>query len=239
MPYNLLLLPLLGGYIFARKCNRTRYNALRSENYRLLFLAAEFGLYLLIVSALLRWLFNLLTLAFPSLSYLDHFWHVVFPFEYSGTAFLSFFLGSTLWRRFNIGYDREKAVTRAIEEKRDPLEVLLKKAIDETKPVLLTMKNGKVYVGNVTVNFNPAYDVQSVKIMPILSGYRNSDNQTVSFNVDYTKIYQMVRDGNADAVGLANDIGTVVPLDEIRSVSIFNLPLYLRHFSNTGHRLID
>lgn len=89
MPYNLLLLPLLGGYLFVRKCNRTRYSALRSENYRLLFLAAEFGLYLLMLAAGLRFLFNVLAHVAPSLSAVDRMWHDIFPFPYSGTAFVA------------------------------------------------------------------------------------------------------------------------------------------------------
>jgi hypothetical protein len=239
MPYNLLLLPLLGGYIYVRSCFRTRYNALRSEDYRLLFLAAQYGLYFLIAAALMRGAFNLLTQAIPSLSYIDRIWHAIFPFDYSGVAFLAFFLGSTLWKLVNRRYDNDAEVGKAIAEKGDPLEMLLQKAMDETKSVLITMKSGKVYVGNVAVTFNPAYDVKSVMIMPIHSGYRDNIDQTVTFNIDYTKVYDMIRNGDEEALRLAEDIGTVIPLEEIRSVSIFNLPLYQAHFAHTGHRLID
>jgi hypothetical protein len=233
MPYNLLLLPLLGGYIFVRKCFRTRYNALRSENYRLLFLAAEFGLYLLVLAAILRALFNFLTNTIPSLAYIDRIWHVVFPFDYSGVAFLSFFLGLTLWRLFNIGRKGEDEVDKSIRDKADPLEVLLKDAMRDTKSVLLTMKNGKVYVGPVITNFNPAYEVQSVKIMPIVSGYRKSEDQTVVFNVDYFNLLEKIhkKDPSVSARD-REDIGTVVPIDEIRSVAIFSLPTYKQFFAH-------
>jgi hypothetical protein len=232
MPYNLLLLPLLGGYIFVRRFNRTRYGALRSENYRLLFLASEFGLYLLIVAALLRFAFNLLTPSLPFLSQVDKTWHLIFPFDYSGVAFVAFFLGLILGPIGNLFYSQDEAVDNAVEKKGDPLEVLLKKAMTETKPILLTLKNGKVYVGQVVVNFNPAYEVQSLKIMPIFSGYRKADDQTVIFNTDYTNLYQRIRENDPEVSELdKEDIGTVVTLDEIRSVSIFNLPLYSRFFS--------
>jgi len=66
MPFNLLLLPLLGGYIFARKYYRSRYSALRSENYRLLFLAAQYGLVFSVVAAVLRSFWILLTHFVPA-----------------------------------------------------------------------------------------------------------------------------------------------------------------------------
>jgi hypothetical protein len=124
MPYNLLLLPLLGGYIFVRKCFRTRHRALRAEHYKLLFLAAEFGVYLLIVAAAITHFSSSGTV--PLFSSIDRLWHSVIPFDYGGTAFLAFFLGCTLCYLANLGFwcvgrDREFEVDRAIKSKGDPL----------------------------------------------------------------------------------------------------------------------
>jgi hypothetical protein len=241
MPYNLLLLPLLGGYIFVRRCYLTRYTALRSENYRLILLSAEFGVYFLVVAAVVRYFFNLLAQAVPFIAYLNDIRHAILPFDYSGTALLAFVLGLVMWRPVNYLYDKNGEVDKAIAKKGDPLEVLLKKAMDGSRPVLLTMQSGKVYVGQVNINFNPAYEVQSIKISPILSGYRDVNDQTVHFNIDYTHIYGMIRDGHPDVANLdTEEIGTVIPLSEIRSVSIFNLHLYKKHFhSNTTAPLIS
>lgn len=43
MPFNLLLLPLLGGFIFFSKWNRSRYYGLRSDGYRLILYSAITG----------------------------------------------------------------------------------------------------------------------------------------------------------------------------------------------------
>ena len=236
MPFNLLLLPLLGGYIFVRKCFRTRYNALRSENYRLLFLAAEFGLYLLLLAAG----FRLLSLSnlIPLITYIDHLWHKLVPFDYAGTAFLAFFFGVTLWKPINwlFRFDSEAEVDRAIREKNDPLEILLKDAMRDSKAVLVTLDSGKVYVGHVITNFNPAYDVRSIKISPIVSGYRKSEDQTVVFNIDYTELLTSIynRDPNVSERD-RGDLGIVIPLDEITSASIFSLPMYKRFFAHPSN----
>lgn len=236
MPFNLLLLPLLGGYIFVRKCFRTRYNALRSENYRLLFLAAEFGLYLLILAAGLRLISTIGVV--PIVSSIDHLWHRLVPFDFAGTAFLAFFLGLTLWKPVNwfFGFDSETEVDRAIRDKADPLELLLKDAMRNSKAVLVTLDSGKVYVGHVIANFNPAYDVRSIKISPIVSGYRKQDDQTVVFNIDYTELLTSIynQDPNVSERD-RGDLGIVIPLDEIISASIFSLPMYKRFFAHPSN----
>ncbi len=239
MPFNLLFLPLLGGYIFARNCFRTRYSALRSENYRLLFVSAECGLYLLILAAILRYIFTLAEPSVPLLALLDRQWHAIFPFEYSGVAFLSLFLGRTLGPVVNrlFKFTSEGEVNRTIGEKRDPLEVLLKYAMEEHRAVIVTLQSGKVYVGQVITNFNPAYDLQSVKISTIMSGYRKPEDQTVIFNTDYGSVLRAVHDKDPKVSERdKNDLGTVFPLSEIRSVGIFSLPMYRQFFAHLTNR---
>jgi hypothetical protein len=232
MPFNLLLLPLLGGYIFARKYYLTRYSALRSENYRLLFLAAQWGLIFLAMAAMIRAIGMLLQSFIPSLTVVNKVWHFIFPFDYSGTAALALLLGATSWRLLNRRLSSEIEVDRSIREKGDPLEVLLKDAMRDARPVLLTIKSGKVYVGQVIANFNPAHDVQSVKLLPIFSGYRDPKNQEVTFTTDYTGLLTEIHDHSPEVTDQDRlDLGTVIPFNEIRSVGIFSLRSYQRHFA--------
>jgi hypothetical protein len=44
MPFNLLLLPLLGGFIFFSHWNRTAFFALRQDRERLLFYSSLWGI---------------------------------------------------------------------------------------------------------------------------------------------------------------------------------------------------
>lgn len=50
MPFNVLLLPLLGGYIFITKWNRTRFNTKRYSGERLIFHAPVAGVLFLAAS---------------------------------------------------------------------------------------------------------------------------------------------------------------------------------------------
>jgi len=54
MPYNILLLPLLGGFLFINFWDRTRWHARRAEKDRLLIFAALAGLLCLNLSYLIR-----------------------------------------------------------------------------------------------------------------------------------------------------------------------------------------
>jgi hypothetical protein len=187
----------------------------------------------LAIAGVVRALWTLLRHYVPSLIAVNNVWHVIFPFDYSGTAIFALLLGATSWKYLNRKVDSEEEVDKSIREKGDPLEVLLKDAMANTRPVLLTMKSGKVYVGTVTTNFNPAYEVQSIKIMPILSGYRDTKDQTVTFTTDYFTLLTQIHDQDpnlSDQDWL--DLGTVIPLDEVRSVGIFSLPAYKRYFSS-------
>lgn len=53
MPFNVLLLPLLGGFVLVTRWNHTRFFTNRFSGERLLFFAAIAGVFLLILSFLL------------------------------------------------------------------------------------------------------------------------------------------------------------------------------------------
>ncbi|APB33775.1 hypothetical protein GlitD10_1453 [Gloeomargarita lithophora Alchichica-D10] len=53
MPFNLLLLPLLGGYIFSTFSNRTKWEVKRYEGQRLILYVSFWGTFFLFVSIIL------------------------------------------------------------------------------------------------------------------------------------------------------------------------------------------
>lgn len=187
MPYNLLLLPLLGGYLFLRWWNPTRFHALRAEKERLLLMAALPSLASLVVAfALVKGLEALLpcrewpnTICFPA------WWKANVPFQYLGTALVAFSLAATIWIPWNLICKREVAIDKVIEKDRVPFEILLKKAQDEAKTVAVTMANGKIYIGFVTHLFNPALPTRFIQILPTKSGYRDEKTRTFEFTTPY------------------------------------------------------
>lgn len=224
MPFNVLLLPLLGGYVFITNWNRTRFNTKRYSGERLLFHAAIAGVLLLVI-------------AFASVRALEWWipsagagWRSAIPFSYSGTSLLAFLFGTTLWWPLNRWwFSIENEARRTIQEWNDFLELLLERAMRETKQLSVTMKSGKVYIGFVTSNFNPAYDRKYITILPMSSGYREPPTQELVINTDYAGVYQeIIRDHNEFLIGGADDFQITLPVSEIASANLFDPEAYTR-----------
>lgn len=202
MPFNLLLLPLLGGFIFTRKWNKTHYEFQRSENERLLLLASVAGFSFLIIAFLVT---SILRLKFPELAV---WWNKHVPGPYSGASGLALFLGAVGWIPLNWFYTKERQVSKLIEENGDRFELLLKKAQDSVKMVSVTLKNGKVYAGFVKATINPANRIRSIGIIPTRSGYRDSGTKNLIFNSEYAQVYEQLTkeyDAAVDAIDLLED----------------------------------
>jgi hypothetical protein len=101
-------------------------------------------------------------------------------------------LGVTLWWPMNWVFDRKKELRRTIAGWNDYLELLLTQALDETRQVSITLKNGKVYVGFVVQTFDPAYDRKYLVVLPTMSGYREATTHRLEFITDYTRVYQQL-----------------------------------------------
>lgn len=196
---DLLLLPLLGGFIFVSQWYPTKYSAFRSAGNRLVFFAAVAGAVFLFVASLLI----TPTYSTDITQTAASLWHEVVPFEHSGKAALSLLLGAFLWLPLNfLGrwvplLSDSAAVNRAILRKRDPLELLLRQALGQEQTIAVTLKNGKVYIGKVTTNLNPGFDTESIHLLLRRSGHRDPETQTLLIDVDYDKTHAEVMEAAA------------------------------------------
>lgn len=90
MPFNLLLLPLLGGFIFFSHWNRTVYFAKRHDSERLLLYSSLYGVLFLGISFLL----SIVIPHIPGLPALPHWWAYNTPqIQFSGISSFALFLG--------------------------------------------------------------------------------------------------------------------------------------------------
>jgi hypothetical protein len=255
MPFNLLLLPLLGGYVIVSRWNRTKYATLRSDGHRLLIFSALAGILLLgIASAAIAMLNSLQPEWLPAARIQ---WRRVAPFPGSGTAVLSLLLSVPGFLIGNLFTSAGQALDTAIERKGDPFEMLMRRAFGEMKMVAFTVRNGKVYVGHITTALNPALAIESIGIFPQISGYRDATTKKYVFTTTYTDTYNHIRteiqqrlraiadreDINAAerrrvekelmaALDLS-DFELVIPIAEIQSVHIFIPEVWERHFAES------
>ncbi len=215
MPFNILLLPLLGGYIFISNWNRTRFRALRLSGNKLILESAVAGVSFLVISFAIT---RIIAAAYPAFETL---WLAAIPFSYTGTSVMALFIGATAWLPLNQFHKREIESRRAIEESNDFLEIFLERSIRESKQVTISLKSGKVYIGFVSKMFDPSYDRKYVTLLPTLSGYRDSDTLTLKVTTDYYKVYlrAIAEDNILERV---NDFEVLVPVSEIRSFKLYD-----------------
>lgn len=219
MPYNLLVLPLLGGYIFISKCFYFRHTILRYDNQRLIFASAVAGIFSLVISSgcikLLNTLCPLVKQYWVNLGFL--------PFDYAGTALGAFFIGCSIWKPWNVFYPEQKAIRKTILRNQDPLEILCLNAFDNETLIMLTLKSNKVYIGRVTEVPNPVA-LKNIMIMPSVSGYREKDTK----DFIQTTIYdEAIRNAESKGMGIKNeDFKIVIPMAEIQSASHYSPEIY-------------
>jgi hypothetical protein len=247
VPFNLLLLPLIGGFVLLAHWNFTLYFAKRLDKERLLLysslagailLGLSFGTSILIASQPSLPLFGLLLK-------LRHWWafHTP-PFEYSGIAAFAFALGvlgpfvlnrTPLIRRF---WTKEKQGDKAVRDYGSPLEQLLLKALKEEKNVMVSLSNGKVYIGRVATSLAPEDDT-SFYLLPNKSGYREGEKQRLELTTHYDEAYTKILAGEADGENIISDFGVVIPVKDIVSATLFRGDIYAKYFPHEGDHLIQ
>lgn len=234
MPFNLLLLPLLGGYWLLRRWNRTRFLLARQDVQRLLLWSATAGFLLLVGAALLVAVVFLVARVVPG-DWAEHTrddWHLLSPFAHSGKAVLALLLGGALppvlnrigrwtWNRPDVW------ARRATEFYGDETEALILRAQDTGMPVLITLRTSKVYVGFVQKNLNPEVERRHVRLLPVVSGYRKPANLRVEFTTLYEQVREEAKQPDSPFHSLLDrDFEIVVPLAELTTMSLFDFDAY-------------
>ena len=223
MPFNLLLLPLIGGYFFLTYWNFTKFDTKRYSGHRLIFHAAAAGLMFLVIAfAVTRFIADYFPQ--PAAS-----WRDFVPFEYAGTSLLALLLGVTVWWPLNrLFFPEDLAAKRTIEKWNDFLEMMLADAGREVKLVSITLKNRKVYIGLVTRTFNPMYERRHVQLLPFKSGYRDSSNLELILTTDYALAYaRMIEQMPAILTSGIRDFEIVIPVAAIESINLFDPDAYI------------
>lgn len=225
--FGLSLLPLLGGFLFLRFFNLTKDRAYRYSGYKLLFYSAFWGLIGDLVSILLinfaKGLYKISN-SYPnsvvsSLQNID-----LSPYE--PQSLLSFILLIISIVPLNLIFDEFSGYEYTIEALGTHLEKILFDAQKNVHLVSVTLKNRKVYVGYVisagVSTFRPDNDrVTYLSLLPVLSGFREESNLSVSFTTEY---YEMWTDEDLlKETGLSpQDFVMILPESEIASLNKFD-----------------
>lgn len=231
MPFNLLLLPLLGGFLFFSHWNRTAFFAKRQEKERLLLYSSLWGVVFLAISFSL----SILISYSHSLSSVRTWWAFNTPhIEYSGISSFAFFLGATsqwvfnkVWPFSRIWNEEDEGV-RSLLKYGSQLEKMLFWALIEEKHVMVTLKAGKVYIGRIAISLTPQED-RDLLLLPIKSGYRD-DKQRLMLTTHYDEAYKAIEDNESEYVEIISDFGVVIPIPEILTASLYREDVHIKYF---------
>src|SRR5258705_2958627 len=234
MPFNLLLLPLLGGFIFFCHWTRTKYFAKRQDKERLLLYSSLFGVFLLGAS----FFTSILVPYFPTLIKLRTWWaYHTPPIRYSGISSIAFGTGlvacwllNNVWPFTRI-WNPENEGKRAILNYGSPLEQLLFRALAEKKRVMVTLASGKFYIGRVATSLAPG-DETAFYLLQTKSGYRDEATQRVEITTHYDKVYKDIARGETEETAreMISDFGVVIPVREVVSATLYRGDIHDKYF---------
>jgi hypothetical protein len=220
MPYNLLLLPLLGGFLFLHITHFFRFEAQRLDGYRLLLYSALCGFGLAVMARI-----PIVLLAPTAVAaWAAPIWLRFAPFQFAETSVLALALGPVIAAILNGFVDPETAKDIEIRRHGSSLTKLLHRAERETLPISITLTSLKWYVGYVTESPNLSPSETYFRILPLVSGYRTKDTLETIRTVFY-------RDVLEDAGVDKNDLVITLPLADVRIESLFDEDLYDEYFA--------
>ena len=221
MPWNLLLLPLLGGFLFLHLTHFFRFAAQRLDGYRLLLYSAICGTGLVVLARILVVVFSQTT---PAVWAAPR-WNTFAPFQYSETSVWALLLGPGLALLVNLFVNPIKAKDIEIRRHGTSLTKLLHQAERGHRLVSLTMATLKWYVGFVAESPNLAPQEEYFRILPIISGYRDKDTLRTHRTVFYEDV---LADPSVDS----NDFVLTLPLKDIKMAGLFDENVYDVYFAD-------
>jgi len=216
--FNILVIPLLGGYYFLSESYFYKFKYDRVSDQRLIFNSAIAGMLFLLLALLSNKLYECICSLEESKSFASYF---DLNLEYLGISILAFtyaFIGVHLPKFF---INREKWVERSVKDYGEKLEVVLLEALKKDTMVSITLKSEKVYVGWSILLDQPDNTKEYVQIIPVLSGYRNSETKELNFVTEYLSVI------SSDENQLTEEDFTItIRRDQVVSVNFFDINAY-------------
>lgn len=244
----LLAVILVSGFIYVNLSLSTRYRYKRSNGWDAYFFVAAWGIvfflaggfltFILNVTGGFRWISNALNLTTDSFNGMlstatakpqrineikQIAWVVI-------SIVLSAVFGWNSKRRTSKGDRRWDALAKAVGN--NSFESLLMEASARQFPIIATLSSRKIYVGLVTC---PALEnglSEHLEILPMLSGYRDKDDLTISITTNYHQHY--LESGVIGGMSRLNiqDFRVLIPKDEVETISFFDTETYNKFKEN-------
>ncbi|MGC2659910.1 MAG: hypothetical protein WA324_18285 [Bryobacteraceae bacterium] len=217
MPFNLLLFPLLAGYLFIHTNRYLRWRAQTLDGNRLLLEAAKYGIVFGVAGRAATYFAPFIPQEHPA----EYALHQAAPFDYSGTAVAALLLGIIGGPISNFFFDELEAKSLALRRQGNHLLRLLNEASEEGNLISVTLDTRKWYVGYVVET--PSLDPkdQFFSIIPIFSGYRDTATLEACRLTEYR--YDSISDVDAYA--------KVLNTSRVIDANVFDVDLYESYYA--------
>lgn len=121
---------------------------------------------------------------------------------------------------------RLSALAAFVRVSDDRLFATLWRAINLGKLIQVTLKSRKVYIGSPLTSADPSIESRWLKIVPIASGYRDSESLAYFATTDYRSLFDELADGaDMESTTVADidrqDLGVLIAWTEIVSLTIY------------------
>jgi hypothetical protein len=230
VPYNLLLLPFIAGYIILGYSVIFKYTTQRYTQHRLLFESVFTCVILIftffIIRTFVEWKFPQVV---PSVAHflevvpvrkVDYLWTSVFIFLF---VIISVPITNLIITK---KYGKDAPISWAIDKVGDEIETLFKRSAEEGILMQISLKNGKVYIGFCEIIPIP-HKTNFLTLTPLLSGYRESESKKMIITTDYFNVvskYISGLDSNNTGVTLNTDI--IIRQDEILTANVYEQEIF-------------
>ena len=244
----LLAIVLALGFTFTSCHYPSRFRQQRTDGWNAYFHAAAWGSFFVV-------------LALPILLYLDYINIARYAAHYLGLSYqkikewpvdyiqlkiiawgsISFAMVGCFSLVSSFIYsDRDRKLAKTLTlVKDDQFEYLLYDAMnrrlkDPTSPLFLsvTLKSRKVYVGQVNDLSVDHGEIESFSLVPMLSGYRKSEDLDIVFLTNYQSHYESYQ----DELGMFR---IVVRKDEVDVIAFFNIQSYVKFKASKALPITD
>ncbi|MGO2335542.1 hypothetical protein [Providencia sp.] len=245
----IFVIVLISGYLYVNTAISSKYIFKRSAGWDAYFFVAVWGVCFTVVAWLLcsalslfgtfRYLYNILlsngyidsetiNRMFP-LSLSDKLKFADLKFAIFGLVSLFLAFSAGYLQRWWVNRDEDRmidALARAVNN--DPLESMLIEASVRSFPVILTLSSRKIYVGLISCPKFEHGKAEYLQLLPLLSGYRDKDDLTVTITTNYRRHYidSGIANGLGDTQLSLSDFRTLIPKEEVEGISFFDANTY-------------
>ncbi|MFK7004340.1 hypothetical protein BWK63_06845 [Flavobacterium covae] len=215
--FDLLLLPLVGGYVFLITFYLTKFYHQRIDRQRLIFNSVIAGVLISVFGLYLNELLKL-----DCFVCFRKFFKFLIPLKHKGltVSFYIFLISYPIAKIANRIFPDNFALYWIIQKWGDDYEKLFWDSVgDENNLLMITTKSNKVYVGYLS-NVSEPLKNSHITIIPSMSGYRDKETQVFKITTDYIDTLENYFKENKTNK-IEDVIGMTIPTSEIIIVSKF------------------